>query len=65
MEKIAVVNRKGGVGKSTTAHYIGAYFARKGAKVLLVDLDSNVGCLCFDPYLLSEAVLGEFKSAEV
>lgn len=41
MEKIAVVNRKGGVGKSTTAHYIGAYFARKGAKVLLVDLDAQ------------------------
>lgn len=41
MKTIAVVNRKGGVGKSTTAHYIAAYFARKGAKVLMVDLDAQ------------------------
>ena len=41
METIAIVNRKGGVGKSTTAHHIAAYFARSGAKVLMIDLDAQ------------------------
>jgi chromosome partitioning protein len=38
---IAVINQKGGVGKSTTALAIGAGLRRDGAAVLFVDLDAQ------------------------
>ena len=40
-EIIAIVNRRGGVGKTATAHAIGAGLARKGYKVLYLDSDSQ------------------------
>lgn len=37
----AITNRKGGVGKTSTAHALGAGFSFKGSKTLLIDLDSQ------------------------
>ena len=39
MQRIAVINQKGGVGKTTTTVILGAALARKGYRVLLLDLD--------------------------
>lgn len=39
MRKIAVINQKGGSGKTTTVVNTGVYLAKAGRKVLLIDLD--------------------------
>lgn len=41
METIAIINQKGGTGKSTTAHALGAGLSLRGYSVLYVDLDAQ------------------------
>jgi len=69
---IAVVNQKGGVGKTTTAVNLGAYLAEHGKYVLLVDLDPQANAtsgLGIDYQNLKqgiyEALAGEFLVREI
>lgn len=69
MEVVAIVNRKGGVGKTATAQALGAGLARKKKKVLYIDLDSQTNLsygLGADPEGLSsmDVLLGEATAQE-
>lgn len=41
MKKILIYNQKGGVGKTTLSHHIGAMLARQGKTTILADFDSQ------------------------
>ena len=60
MKVIAIVNRRGGVGKTATAHALGAGLRRKGYKVLLIDLDSQTN-LTYD----AGAKTGQFSAMDI
>lgn len=69
---VAVANQKGGVAKTTTVASLGAAFAERGLRVLLVDLDPQA-CLTFslgiDPetvdLAMHQVLLGERLAAEI
>lgn len=65
MKIVAIINQKGGVGKSTTAHSIASGFALAGKKVLLVDLDAqgNLSYVC-DINTKGNGALGVLLSPE-
>lgn len=67
---IAIVNQKGGTGKTTTTVNLGCALAKKGKKVLLVDLDAQ-GNLSYSLGILEieksigQVILGEVDFQEI
>src|SRR6187549_1181935 len=68
MRRLAVINMKGGVGKTTTAVHLAAGLARSGRRVLLVDADpqGNVGHVLGITHdvTIREVMLGEARASD-
>jgi len=66
MHVLAVINNKGGVGKTTSAVNLAAWFARMGNETLLVDFDPSAGAslhMGFDPGAKSMPTLCDYLIA--
>lgn len=68
-EVITLANRRGGVGKTATAHALGAGLSKRGYKVLFIDLDSQCN-LTYDLGITTversslDVLLGECSASE-
>ena len=63
---IAILNHKGGVGKTTTTINLAAALQQKGKKILVIDLDGQAnltesfGCSIEEPNTIYGAMKGEY-----
>lgn len=61
MRTIAIFNQAGGVGKTTLTMNLGHHFARRGFRVLLIDMDPQATLTSFmglDPMMLKNTIYG-------
>lgn len=58
---VALVNQKGGVGKTTTAINVGAYLAEAGNKVLIVDVDPQGNATSGLGHQISQDSIGTYE----